>query len=223
VVEVVPEPVRSRSRWVLGSLGGLALLGAAALAAGRPGDAAMPMDLDRAVTIESGTPNAFIVGEDGTVLGAGPVAIAVPPHTEVAVLVAAADHRPERIVLPSGGMLRVSLAPLSPRPKRCALDVASGVVVEAIATELDQGLVSESAVVRAKKGAASRATIVSCDGSQRVDAPALSEVAVTAQDPELLLDGVKLPSRTTVQAGFHRVTSKGRERWVPIVRPLDLQ
>jgi hypothetical protein len=211
---------------VLGSLGGLALLGAAALAAGRPGDAALPIDLDRAVVIETNTANGFIVGEDGTVLGAGPVAISLPPEGDVAVLVTAAGHRPERIVLPTGGTLRVSLAPLPLRPKRCALDVPSGVTVEAIAAELDRSggaVVHGSAVIRARDGEATRASIVHCDRSVRIDAPSASQVALMVGG-DLLLDGGKVDGdRTTVSAGFHRVTSRGRERWVPVFKPLLLQ
>ena len=178
--EVEPAGRRSRKRWVLGALGGLALLGAAALAAGRPGDASIPIDLDRAVVIETGTPNAIILGEDGTVLGAGPVAISRPELGDVAVLVTAEGHRPERILLPSGGKLRVSLDPLP------------------------EGAKSES---------------------PRVDAPAKVQVALTVTGAgEVLLDGAPIEGgRAEIGAGFHRITTEGRERWIPMFRSVELR
>ena len=147
---------------------------------------------------------------------------------DVAVLVTAAGHRPERIVLPTGGTLRVTLAPLPLRPKSCALDVPSGVTVEAIAADLDRSsgaLVRGSAVICARDGEASRASIVHCDGSVRIEEPSAARVGVTiGKDADLLLDGGKVSGdRITVPAGFHRVTSKGPERWVPMFKPIEIK
>jgi hypothetical protein len=163
VKAVEPEGRRSRRRWMLGSLLVLALLGAFAFAAGRPGDAAVA-PADHGVVIETGTPNALIVREDGTVLGPGPVTIAVPEGGEIAVLIAAIDHRPERIVLPTGGKLRVSLDPLPEDPKRCSFEVPSGATFEGIAAELDGTTVRGAAVVRTHDGSTTRASIVRCEG-----------------------------------------------------------
>jgi hypothetical protein len=163
------EPVERRGKrprgWFVLPLAGLALV-ALVLSLLRE-DAPRSPD---AMLLESPTPGAILVGENGRVLGEPPLPM-VSPKGDAVVYIAAAGHRPERLVLPSTGTLRFTLAPAGGTP--CTAPIPDRVKVEPIASsdaEVNGRVVAlrGAALVRVEGANGSRAQLLRCGDLQPI-------------------------------------------------------
>lgn len=80
------------------------------------------------VLLEAAPANEVVVVSeaDGTFLGRAPLRLLVPEGPEVAVLLAAPERTPKRVVLPSSGRVTVRLDPRLPTAPRCRLRLPHG-------------------------------------------------------------------------------------------------
>lgn len=222
-----------RHRLILGMLVALAALGGLALAGRTPaGLANAPIvDLDRSVTLEVDTPNAVVIGEDGTILQP-PWVFAIPERGDAAVLVAAEHHRPERILLPTGGRIRVALAPRSDEAS-CRIDAPPHVEVEGIGVELDRRAdrlsVNGTAALRVRKGEVQTAHLIRCsdEATTTLQIPKRQRTVLGVNgEARVILDGGSIghaPLEHDVRSGYHRVEIDGVARWVPVFAPVVVE
>lgn len=224
------RPTR-RHRLILSLLGALAALGGLALAGRTPARlaGAPVLHLERPVTLEVETPNAVVVGEDGTIISA-PLVFAVPDVGQATVLVAAEGHRPERVLLPTGGTVRISLAARG-EEEPCEVKIPAQVEVEMIGAELDRQAdhvtIDGSAVIRLHKGEATAAHLVRCGADVTLPRPTQERTFLGLDgDAHVILDGGSIghaPLEREVRAGFHRADVEGTSRWIPVFGPVLLE
>ena len=190
-----------------------------------------------AVRIDATPATALVVSErDGRILGRAPIKTIVPPGAEVAVLVAAPGHEPQRIVLPNSGVVEARLVALPEDVKPCALDLAADARerFEGVGANLVVGnrlAVRGAAVVRAREDSGQTgAWLVRCPsfgGGDHIELtrPATRSASITIAEPRgaaVYLDEVPVgeaPVTAKIRGAFTRVSiARGALRhqvWIP--------
>lgn len=193
------------------------------------------------VRVEAKPAGTVVVSErDGRILGPTPLSLVVPPGHDFKVLVAAAKHEPQRLVLPDRGTISTRLAKLPPDASTCAIDLPPEDVerFEGVGADLawgDRLAVRGAAVVRVRDGRAERgAWLVRCPnfgGGDRVELvrPAPETVTIELTAPvgvEVSIDGNRvgtIPLTYESDRAFGNVVFEEGERrtqvWIPTSHP----